>query len=244
MFSGLSSLVIEDVTDRDGVIVVRARTAAGPVPCPRCGSLTRQVHGYHGRTVADVPADGRPVVVQLRVRRMCCAVLGCPVQTFREQVPGLLDRYQRRTVRLAGQAGEAVRRLAGRAGAGLLAALGIPLSRHTALRLLLRLPLPEVAVPRVLGVDDFALRRGQVYATILIDAATGQRVDVLASRKAEALEAWLTTHPGVQVVCRDGSGAYGKSRELHLMGDVCPLWPVSGLSRCLGSATRALRCLR
>ncbi len=144
MFSGLSPLVIEDVTDRDGVIVVRARTAGGPVPCPRCGVLTGQVHGYHDRTAADVPADGRPVVVQVRVRRMRCPALGCPAQTFREQVPGVLDRYQRRTARLAGQAGEAVRRLAGRAGSGLLAALGIPLSRDTALRLLLRLPLPEV----------------------------------------------------------------------------------------------------
>ena len=52
-------------------------------------------------------------------------------------------------------------------------------------------------MPRVLGVDDFALRRGQVYATILIDAETGQRVDVLASRKADVLEAWLRGHPGV-----------------------------------------------
>jgi transposase len=166
VFSGLSSLVIEDVTDQDGVIAVRARTAGGPVPCPRCGGLTGHVHGYHERTLADVPADGRPVLLRVRVRRMRCPAVGCPVQTFREQVPGVLDRYQRRTVRLAGQADEAVRRLAGRAGAGLLAALGIPLSRHTALRILLRIPLPEVAVPRVLGIDDFALRRGLVYATV------------------------------------------------------------------------------
>ena len=135
----MSSLVIEDVAGRESVIVVRARMAGGLVPCPRCGGLAGQVHGYCERTVADVPADGCPVVVHARVRRMRCPDLDCPVQAFREQVPGVLDRYQRRTVRLAGQAGEAVRRLAGRAGAGLLAALGIPLSRHTALRILLRL---------------------------------------------------------------------------------------------------------
>jgi transposase len=194
VFSGLSSLVLEDVTDLDGVIVVRARTAGGPVPCPRCGGRTGQVHGYYERAVADVPADARPVVVRVRVRRMRCPVPGCPVQTFREQVPGVLDRYQRRTTRLAGQAGEVARRLAGRAGAGLLAVLGVPVSRHTALRILLRLPLPQVSVPRVLGVDDFALRRGHVYATILINARTGERVDVLAGRTADVVETWLREH--------------------------------------------------
>jgi transposase len=159
-------------------------------------------------------------VVRVRVRRLRCPALGCPVQTFREQVPGVLDRYQRRTVRLTGQAGQVACRLAGRAGAGLMAALGIPLSRDTALRVLLRVPLPDVSVPRVLGVDDFALRRGQVYATVLIDAESGQRVDVLDGRKADVLEAWLRSHPGVEIVCRDGSGAYGEAARRALPGAV------------------------
>jgi transposase len=229
VFSGLSSLVIEDVTAQHGMIVVRARTAGGTVPCPQCGTPSGRVHEYFERTLADVPADGRPVVVRVRVRRLRCPVLGCDVQTFREQVPGVLDRYQRRTTRLTGQASEAVRRLAGRAGAGLLGSLGVPVSRHTALRVLLKIPLPEVAVPRVLGIDDFALRRSHKYATVLINAVTGQRVDVLPGRTADVVEAWLRANPGVQVVCRDGSGAYGNSRELHLTGEVCPVWPVSRL---------------
>jgi transposase len=220
VFSGLSSLVIDDVADQDGVIVVRARTAGGTVRCPQCGAPTGRVHGYFERTLADVPADGRPVVVRVRVRRLRCPVLGCPVQTFREQVPGVLDRYQRRTTRLTGQAGEAVRRLAGRAGAGLLTSLGVPVSRHTALRLLLRLPLPEVAIPRVLGIDDFALRRSHEYATVLINAMTGARVDVLPGRTADVVEAWLREHPGIQVVCRDGSGAYGEAVRRALPGAV------------------------
>ncbi len=86
--------------------------------------------------------------------------------------------------------------------------------------MLLRLPLPDVSVPRVLGVDDFALRRGQAYATVLIDAETGQRVDVLAGRKAEVLEAWLRGHPGARVVCRDGSSAYAEAIRRALPGAV------------------------
>ena len=103
VFSGLSALVIADVGNAGEVICVRARTRDGAVTCPGCGTETARVHEYRERTVADVPADGRRVVVKVRVRRMRCPVTGCKVQTFRQQVPGVLDRYQRRTTRLAAQ---------------------------------------------------------------------------------------------------------------------------------------------
>jgi transposase IS204/IS1001/IS1096/IS1165 family protein len=88
------------------VIRVWARTRDVPFPCPVCGVLTGKVRGYHGRTAADVPVDGRRVVVRVRVRRLVCPVLGCRRQTFREQVPGLLERLQRRTTRLTSQVSE------------------------------------------------------------------------------------------------------------------------------------------
>ena len=78
------------------MILVRARTAGRAVGCPDCGAETARVHGYHERTAADVPADGRRVLVRARVRRMRCPVTGCPRQTFPEQVPGVVERYQRR----------------------------------------------------------------------------------------------------------------------------------------------------
>jgi hypothetical protein len=87
VFSGLSALVIEDVTDSGGDIVVRARARGGPATCLGYGGETSRVHCYHGRTAADVPVDGRRVVVKVRARRMRCPVPGCAVQTFREQVP-------------------------------------------------------------------------------------------------------------------------------------------------------------
>lgn len=201
-------MVIEAVEDAGEVIRVRAATRACLVACPSCGEGSTRVHAREQRTAADVPVDGRRVQVQIRVRRLRCTVASCARSTFREQVPGVLERYQRRTIRLMRQVGAVVKELAGRAATRALAAGGVEASRDTALRTLGRLPVPEMVVPRVLGIDDFALRRGRVYATVLIDAETGRRVDVLEGRGAEVVEAWLREHPGVEIVCRDGSTTY------------------------------------
>jgi transposase len=85
VFSGLSALVIEDVKDEGGQILVMARTRSAPVPCPMCGALTGRVHGYGSRTVTDVPVDGRRVVVSVQVQRLLCPARGCARQTFRER---------------------------------------------------------------------------------------------------------------------------------------------------------------
>lgn len=189
-------LVIEDAEDAGDVICVRARTRDAAVACPGCGAEPARVREYRERTAADVPVDGRRVLVRVRVRWMRCPALGCRVQTFREQVPGVLDRYQRRISRLTAQVSGVARELAGRASARLRPALGIMVCRHTAMRVLLKIPLPAVAVPRVLGIGDFALRRGSVYATVLIDAETGRGADVVPGRTADAAGKWLRDHPG------------------------------------------------
>ncbi|SFX77770.1 ISL3 family transposase [Streptomyces atratus] len=246
----MSALVIEDVADGGAVIRVTARTRDAPAPCPVCGVATGRVHGYHGRTVADVPVDGRRVVVRVRVRRLVCPVLGCRRQTFREQVPGLLERHQRRTTRLTGQISGVVKELCGRAASRLTRVLAAPVSYATALRLLRRIPTPTVPVPRVIGVDDFALRRRHRYATIIIDAETGERVDVLPDREAATLEIWLRGKEGIEVVCRDGSATYAEairralpdaaqvSDRWHLRSNLCtkPLAEVRAHAPCWGTA--------
>src|SRR5215470_15808936 len=92
--------------------------------------------GLSALVIEDVEDAGEVICVLARTRDGAVACPGCGRQTFREQVPGVLDRYQRRTTRLTGQVSAVARELAGRAGARLLSALSILVSRHTALRAL------------------------------------------------------------------------------------------------------------
>ena len=199
----LAGVIVEEVTAAAGLLLVTARArlrgsvlgvrdgvAPGPQPLRQDAGRRR--------------AGGRPAAIVLAVRRFFCAVPGCPRKTFAEQVDGLTTRYARKTPLLAGMLGRIAVTLAGRAESRLAAGLGVPASRQVLPRLVMAVPDPQAASPRVVGVDDFAVRRGHHYGTPLIDIETGAPLDLIEGRDAQPLADWLALgYDGSYPVVRD-----------------------------------------
>ena len=181
------------------------------VPCPLCGGLTHRIHSHYERTLADLPCVHFRLRLILQVCKFFCPNAECRRRIFTERLPEVAAPWARKTLRLVQRSQEIGLALGGAAGARLGDRLGYAICGSTLLNHLETLKLPDFKTPRVLGVDDFAFRKGHHYGTILVELETHQPIAILADRKAETLTEWLKAHPGIEVLSRDRSKTYKKA---------------------------------
>jgi transposase len=179
------------------VLVVHAERRGSP--CPSCEQHSDSPHSIYVRQPADLPAAGRSAQIELQVRRFRCRNARCTRHTSFDCLPELLVPGARRTHRLAHAQCSVGLTAGAKTGASLLKPVALQTRPDSLLRLMHDASLSPSTSPRVLGVDDWAYRKGRTDGSLRVDLEAHRVADLLPDRSSSTLTSWLRRHPDIEV---------------------------------------------
>jgi transposase len=204
----LAGLELTNIALDGQTLILEARIVTSQASCPICGVASERVHSRYTRHPRDLAWAALSVRWHLQVRRFRCGNPVCPQQLFAERLPEVLAPSARRTARLT----EALRQIAftagGSAGSQLSAKLGVASSPSTLVRILRSTHPPQPSAPKVVGLDEWAWRKGRTYGTIMVDLEAHRVLDLLPDCRSDHVAQWLQRYPSITIISRDRSGPF------------------------------------
>ena len=210
LFPAELQLRVDGVEMEKNTVNISVASTNGRSVCPHCQTISERIHSSYSRHPADLPLAGYTVCLGMAVHRFFCDNGDCEAKTFTERIPAFIQHYARRTDRLAIKQQSVAIEAGGAIGQRVLTLLDMPVNSDTLIRFIRNAPEPNVATPRVVGVDEWSQRKGQSYGTILVDLEAHRPVDLLPDKSAESFAKWLQEHPGVEIISRDRGVEYIK----------------------------------
>ncbi len=177
--------------------------------CPICKKKSIRIHSRYFRTLLDLPISGHITKVKLRARKYFCDNIACPRKIFTERFHCEIKPYYRRLMRSNDLLFKMALELGGNKGASISGYVGLPVSPSTILRVIKRVNIqPNSLTSGVIGVDDWAFKKGRTYGTVIVDLKRKEVIDLLPDRESGTLAEWLKKHPEIKTVSRDRYGPY------------------------------------
>ncbi len=210
LFPAKLQLCVDRIEMEKNAVNISVTSTNGGSICPHCQTISERMHSSYSRHPSDLPLVGYTVRLAMAVHRFFCDSSYCEAKTFTERIPAFIQHYARRTNRLATRQQSVAVEAGGAIGQRVLTILDMPVNSDTLIRFIRNAPEPDMATPRVVGVDEWAKCKGQSYGTILVDLEAHRPVDLLPDKSAESFAAWLKEHPGVEIISRDRGKEYIK----------------------------------
>ncbi len=190
----------EIVISSSGKVLLKAVSSSHSAICPYCQTLSQKRHSVYVRKPQALPCSSTPIQLILSVQRYFCENPACTHKTFAERIPDTAHFYSRRTIDLEALLQILAFEMSAESVGRVCAGLKVSGSPDSVLRLIRKNDASQEPEVRVLGMDDWAIQKGQTYGTLLVDLEKHQAIGLLPDRTQNTLSAWLQNHPEIEII--------------------------------------------